>query len=45
MYRMPFRIIDHESNEILLESPHVSDLIEYIDKHSDEYLVKELTIS
>ena len=42
---MPFRIIDHESNEILLESPHVSDLIEYIDKCSDEYLVKELTIS
>ena len=45
MYGMPFRIIDHESSEILLESPHVSDLIEYIDKHSDEYLVQELTIS
>ena len=42
---MPFRIIDHESNEILLESPHVSDLIEYIDKTSDEYVVKELSIS
>ncbi len=42
---MPFRIIDHESNEILLESPHVSDLIEYIDKNSDEYIVQELTIS
>ena len=42
---MPFRIIDHEYNEILLDSPHVSDLIEYIDKNSDEYIVKELTIS
>ena len=42
---MPFRIIDHESNEILLESPHVSDLIEYIDKNSEEYVVQELTIS
>ena len=42
---MPFRIIDHESNEILLESPHVSDLIEYIDNKSEEYVVQELTIS
>ena len=42
---MPFRIIDHESNEILLESPHVSDFIEYIDKNSEEYVVQELTIS
>ena len=42
---MPFRIIDHESNEILLESTHVSDLIEYIDKNSEEYVVQELTIS
>ena len=42
---MPFRIIDHESNEILLESPHVSDLIEYIDKNSEAYVVQELTIS
>ena len=42
---MPFRIVDHDSNQILLESPLVSDLIEYIDKNSDEYLVKELTIS
>ena len=42
---MAFRILDHESNEILPESPHDSDLIEYIHKHSDEYLVKELTIS
>ena len=42
---MPFRIIDHESNEILLESPHVSDLIEYIVKNSEEYVVQELTIS
>jgi hypothetical protein len=42
---MPFRIVDHDSNQILLESPHVSDLIEYIDKNSEEYLVKELTIS
>ena len=42
---MPFRIIDHESNEILLESPQVSDLIEYIDKNSEEYVVQELTIS
>jgi hypothetical protein len=41
---MPFRIVDHDSNQILLESPHVSDLIEYIDKNSEEYLVKELTI-
>ncbi len=30
---MPFRIVDHDSNQILLESPHVSDLIEYIDKN------------
>ena len=45
MYVMPFRIIDHESNEILLDSPHVSDLIEYIDKNSDEYVVKELSIT
>jgi len=29
----------------LLDSPHVSDLIEYIDKNSDEYVVKELSIS
>ena len=42
---MPFRIIDHETAEILLESPHVSDLIEYIDKTSEEYIVKELTIT
>ena len=42
---MPFRIIDHETNQISLESPHVSDLIEYIDKTSDEYVVKELTIT
>ena len=42
---MPFRSIDLESNEILLESPHVADLIEYIDKNSEEYVVKELTIS
>ena len=45
MYVMPFRIIDNDTNEILLDSPHVSDLIEYIDKTSDEYIVKELTIS
>ena len=42
---MPFRITDHETDEILLESPHVSDLIEYIDKTSEEYIVKELTIT
>ena len=42
---MPFRIIDHETDEILLESPHGSDLIEYIDKTSEEYIVKELTIT
>jgi hypothetical protein len=42
---MPFRIVDHDSNQILLESPHVSDLIEYIDKNSEDYIVKELTIS
>ena len=42
---MPFRIIDHESNEILLDSLHVSDLIEYIDKNSEEYVVKELSIT
>ena len=42
---MPFRIVDHDSNQILLESPHASDLIEYIDKNSEEYVVKELTIS
>ena len=35
---MPFRIVDHDSNQILLESPHVSDLIEYIDKNSEEYI-------
>ena len=45
MQYMPFRIIDHETDEILLESPHVSDLIEYIDKTSEEYIVKELSIS
>jgi len=45
VYGMPFRIVDHDSNQILLESPHVSDLIEYIDKNSEEYIVKELTIS
>jgi hypothetical protein len=42
---MPFRIVDHDSNQILLESLHVSDLIEYIDKNSEDYIVKELTIS
>ena len=42
---MPFRIVDHDTGEILLESPHVSDLIEYIDKNSDSYNVKDLTIS
>ena len=42
---MPFRIVDHDSNQSLLESPHVSDLIEYIDKNSEDYIVKELTIS
>jgi len=42
---MPFRIVDYESGEIMLESPHVSDLIEYIDKRAKNYEVKELTIS
>ncbi len=42
---MPFRIVDHESGKIILESPHVSDLIEYIDKHAENYEVKDLTIT
>ncbi len=42
---MPFRIVDHESGEVLLESPHVSDLIEFIDKHEERYDVQELIIS
>lgn len=41
---MGFRIIDYETNEILLEANSISVLIEYIDRRSDEYKVKELAI-
>jgi hypothetical protein len=41
---MVFRIIDDETNEVLLEAVSISVLIEYIDRHSDEYKVKELAI-
>ena len=41
---MVFRIIDDETNEVLLEADSISVLIEYIDRRSDEYKVKNLAI-
>ena len=41
---MVFRIIDDETNEVLLEADSISELIEYIDRRSDEYKVKDLAI-
>jgi len=41
---MVFRVIDDETNEVLLDTDSISKLIEYIDRHSDEYKVKDLAI-
>ena len=41
---MVFRVIDNETNEVLLDTDSISKLIEYIDRNSDEYKVKDLAI-
>ena len=41
---MVFRVIDNETNEVLLDTDSISKLIEYIDRNSDEYKVTDLAI-
>ena len=41
---MVFRVIDNETNEVLLDTDSISKLIEYIDRNSAEYNVKDLAI-
>jgi hypothetical protein len=41
---MVFRIIEQKTNETLFEAENISQLIEYIDRNSDEYEVKDLAI-